>query len=53
MGFGFYFFLTKKLHPNTLKSPENFKTPQLKIFSITVDFRVLYKMLSSITVDFK
>ena len=50
---GFIFFLTKKSHPNTLKSSENFKTPQLKIFSITVDSRVLWKMLSSITVDFK
>ena len=48
-----FYFLAKKLHPNTLKSLENFKTPQLKIFLITVNFRVLYKMSSSITLDFK
>ena len=41
MEFEFNFFLTKKLHPNTLKSLENFKIPQLKIFLITVDFIVL------------
>ena len=53
MEFEFKIFLTKKPHPNTVKLPENFKTPQIKIFSITVDFRVFYEMLSSITINFK
>ena len=44
MRFEFYFFLTKKFHLNTLKSLKNFKIPQLKIFSIIVDFRIKYQV---------
>ena len=49
----FYFFLSKKLHSNTLESLENLKIPQLIIFLITINFKVFYKMSSSATVHFK
>lgn len=46
-------FLINKFHLNTLKSLWNFKTLQLKIFSIIIDFKLIYEMSNSISVDFK
>ena len=43
----------KETLPKHSKITWNFKTSPLKIISITVDFRVLYKMSSSTTIDCK
>ena len=53
MKFRFLFCKTKKFHPNTLKSVENFKTSKLIIFSIIVNFKVFYEKSGLLTVNFK